>query len=98
MLKSKTNSVKSGKYIFQPIEYDEDDNLVCRLYRKNSKTKKICKMIGTYLFNEEGFEINWIEDGWKLNREHKKLIKFLLNEYDWEIKSWKINYFIYDDI
>ena len=97
MTKSKTNSVRSGKYIFQPMNYDEDDNLVCHLYRKNSHNKLVCKLVGTYLFNEDGFEINWKEDGWNLTRSHKRLIEFLLNEYEWKIKSWRINYFIYND-
>jgi hypothetical protein len=95
MTKSNTNSVKSGKYTFQPQEYDEDDNLICYIYRCNAHGKNICKLIGTYLFNENKFEINWKEEGWLLNRSHKRLINFFLEEYDWPpIKTWKINYFI----
>jgi len=88
MTKSKTNSVKVGKYKFQPIEYDENNNLICYIFRQNSHGKNICKLTGTYIFDEDRFEINWKEEDWCLNRSHKRLINFFLNEYDWSsIKS-----------
>lgn len=90
MTKSKTNSIKAGKYIFQPQKYDTDNNLICYLYRLNCHGNRICKLIGTYLFDDEKFELNWLEDGWILNRSHKNLINFFMSEYDWKpITKWK---------
>jgi len=83
MIRSKTNSIRSGKYIFQPTKFDKEDNLCCSLYRINAHKKKVCKLTGTYFFNEDRFKINWKEDNWILNRKHKDLINFFLNEYDW---------------
>ena len=85
MTKSKSNSVKVGKYTFQPTGYDEDNNLYCSLYRLNSHGKQICKLTGIYKFDEEVFEINYIEEGWLLTGKHKKLLDFMLNEYDWTL-------------
>lgn len=82
MTKSKTNSVKSGKYTFQPIKYDENGNLYCVLYRLNSHHKQVCKLTGLYNFDEEKFELIFVADGW-MNHNHKKLLNFFLKEYDW---------------
>lgn len=84
MTKSKSNSVKVGKYTFQPTRYDADNNLYCSLYyRLNSHEKRICKLIGIYKFDEDVFEIIYIEEGWLLTNKHKKLLDFILNKYDW---------------
>ena len=85
MTKSKSNSVKVGKYTFQPTRYDADNNLYCSLYRLNSHEKKICKLTGIYKFDEDVFEIIYIEEGWLLTNKHKKLLDFMLNEYDWTL-------------
>lgn len=81
---SKTNSVKSGKYIFQPTKYDEDGNLYCVLYRLNSHHKRVCKVTGIYNFDKEKFELIFIDNNW-LTKSHKKILEFLLNEYDWKL-------------
>ena len=85
MTKSKSNSVKVGKYTFQPTRYDADNNLYCSLYRLNSHEKKVCKLTGIYKFDEDVFEIIYIEEGWLLTNKHKKLLDFMLNEYDWKL-------------
>ena len=82
MTKSKSNSVKVGKYTFQPIRYDADNNLYCSLYRLNSHGKQICKLTGIYKFDEEKVELIYVAEGW-MNHNHKKLLNFMLNEYDW---------------
>lgn len=79
--KSKTNSVKSGKYRFQPTKYDKDNNLYCAIYRNGIYRKK-CKLTLLYNFEKENFEIIWVEDGWLTNK-HKKLLNFFLKGYDW---------------
>lgn len=81
MTKSKTNSVRSGKYRFQPTKYDENDNLYCAVYRNGAHGEK-CKLTLLYKFEEETYEIIWVEEGW-LNSKHKKLLEFFLKEYDW---------------
>ena len=77
MLKSKTNSIKYNGYKFQPTKYDKDGNLCCEL-KKNNKIK----LIGIYNFEKEKFEIIWVENDW-LTHKHKKLLNFLLKEYNW---------------
>ena len=84
MGKSKTNSVKSGKYTFQPTKYDENGNLYCVLYRLNSHHKQICKVTGLYNFGEEKFELIYVAENW-MNNNHKKLLEYMLNEYDWTL-------------
>lgn len=81
MIKSKTNSVKVGKYRFQPTKYDKDNNLYCAIYRDGAHGEK-CKLTLLYKFKEETYDIIWVEDGW-LNHNHKKLLDFFLKEYDW---------------
>lgn len=81
MTKSKTNSVKAGKYRFQPIKYDKDNNLYCVIYRNGAHGEK-CKLTLLYKFEEETYEIIWVEEGW-FNHNHKKLLNFFLKEYDW---------------
>lgn len=75
--KSKTNSVKSGSYKFQPTKYDKDGNLYCKV-EKNHKVK----LTGIYNFENENFEIIWVQNNWLTNK-HKKLLNFLLKGYDW---------------
>lgn len=84
MTKSITNSVKSGKYTFQPTKYDDNGNLYCMLYRLNAHNKKVCKVTGLYKFDEDKFELIFVAEGWMTNN-HKKLLEFLLNEYDWTL-------------
>lgn len=78
---SKTNSVKSGKYTFQPTKYDKEGNLYCAIYRKGAHESK-CKMTLLYKFAEETYDIIWLEEGW-LNHNHKKLLNWFLEQYDW---------------
>ena len=85
MLKSKSNSVRSGKYIFQPKRYDKDDNLICAIYRENSHKKEVCKLTGVYKFDEDKFEVLWEDDNWLTSNKHLKLLKFFLEEYDWSL-------------
>ena len=80
MMKSKTNSVKAGKYRFQPTKYDKDGNLYCAIYRNGAHGEK-CKLTLLYKFDEETYEIIWVEDSW-LNNKHQKLLEFFLKEYD----------------
>ena len=75
--KSKTNSIKSGNYKFQPTKYDKDGNLYCKI-EKNNKVK----LTGIYNFENENFEIIWVQNNWLTNK-HKKLLNFLLEGYDW---------------
>lgn len=81
MMKSKTNSVKVGKYRFLPTKYDKDDNLYCTIYEYTAQEKK-CKLTLLYKFTEETYEIIWVEDNW-LNNKHNKLLEFFLKEYEW---------------
>jgi hypothetical protein len=54
------------------------------LYRLNAHNKRICKVTGLYKFDEEKFELIFVAEGWMTNN-HKKLLEFLLNEYDWTL-------------
>ena len=83
MTKSKSNSVKVGKYTFQPTKYDENGNLYCALYRKGCHEPK-CKVTGLYNFDTEKFELIYVAEGW-MNHNHKKLLNYMLNEYDWTL-------------
>ena len=85
MTKSKINSVKVGKYIFQPTKYDDNGNIYCTLFRTRCNNKfKTCKVTGLYNFVKEKFELIFVSEGWMTNN-HKKLLKFMLNEYDWTL-------------
>ena len=75
--KSKTNSIKSDGYKFQPVKYDKDGNLYCKIEKSNK-----IKLTGIYNFEKEKFEIIWIENNWLTNK-HKKLLNFFLKGYDW---------------
>lgn len=81
MMKSKTNSITYSKYIFQPTKYDKNGNLCWALYRKGCHEPK-CKVTGIYNFMTEKVELNFVAENWMSNK-HKKLLRFLLNEYDW---------------
>lgn len=81
MMKSKTNSLRVGKYIFRPTKYNDEGNLYCAIYRNGSHGEK-CKLTLLYKFDTETYEIIWIENDW-LNHNHKKLLNFFLKEYDW---------------
>ena len=80
MLKSKTNSVKYRDYKLQPIGYNKNNDLIFDLY-KLKPNKRVCKLTGLYKFNEDKFEIISTAKNW-LNKNHKKLLQFLLREYD----------------
>ena len=80
---SKSNSFALGKYIFQPTKYDENGNLYWTLYRQGCH-KSTCKVIGIYKFNEEKSELIYVAEGW-MNYNHKKLLKFILKQYDWTL-------------
>ena len=88
MLRSKTNSYtffvpQVGKFKFQPTRYDENNNLLCALYRKSSNKWK-CKLTGRYNFEKEEFEIIWQYEGFLENPKHKKLLTYTLKQYDWK--------------
>ncbi len=82
MMKSATNSVRRGKYIFQPTKYDDNGNIYCSLYRLDSNNKRVCKVTGFYDLNNEKFELIYIAEGW-MNHNHKRILNFLLSQYDW---------------
>ena len=81
MMKSKTNSVKVGKYRFLHTKYDNDGNLYWTIYEYTEQEKKR-KLTLLYKFAEETYEIICVEDNW-LNNKHKKLLEFFLKEYEW---------------
>lgn len=78
---SKTNSLKSGKYRFQPTRYDDNGNLYCALYRRCSN-RYVCKLTILYSFEDMSYRIIWVADGW-LNHRHGKMLEWFLNEYEW---------------
>ena len=88
-MKSQTNSVTRSKYVFQPIRYDDNDNLICKLVRRSKckvKNKIVnrdkCKLTGIYDFNKGEFIIKWTAEGF-LTKSHKRLLDYFLREYDW---------------
>lgn len=80
-IKTKTNGIHRDKYLFQPTKYDENDNLYCAIYRNGAHGHK-CKMTILYKFDESTYDIIWVEEGW-LNHNHKKLLNWFLEQYDW---------------
>ena len=77
MMKSATNSVKCGPYVFQPTKYDDNGDLYCMIVKRNK-----CKLTGLYHFDTNEFEIIWTSEGF-INHSHKKMLDFFLKEYDW---------------
>lgn len=85
MLKSNTNSVKVGPYIFQPTKYDENNNLYCKIVKRHKYKKFVkdtCKLTGIYNFAEGKFTIIFCSKDF-LNHQHSKLLNMFLKEYDW---------------
>lgn len=81
--KSKTNSVRIGKYKFQPTKYDESGNLYCKIikvHKYKQFTNKKCKL--TLLYNFEGSYKIIFNNGW-LTPKHQKLLIYFLKQYDW---------------
>lgn len=76
-MKSATNSVKCGPYVFQPTKYDDNGDLYCMIVKRNK-----CKLTGLYHFDTNKFEIIWTSEGF-MNHSHKKMLDFFLKEYDW---------------
>lgn len=79
--KSKTNSVRIGKYKFQPTKYDESGNLYCKLV-KLSRVEK-CKLTLLYKFDTGTYDLIFVSKDWMIKRNHKKLLELFLKEYDW---------------
>lgn len=76
-MKSATNSVKCGPYVFQPTKYNDNGDLYCIIVKRNK-----CKLTGLYHFDTNEFEIIWTSEGF-MNHSHKKMLDFFLKEYDW---------------
>ena len=76
-MKSATNSVKCGPYVFKPTKYDDNGDLYCMIVKGNK-----CKLTGLYHFDTNKFEIIWTSEGF-MNHSHKKMLDFFLKEYDW---------------
>ena len=93
MNKSKTCSVRSGPYYFQPTKYDSQGNVFCKIVKRKSwkqYTKDSCKLTGLYIFERNAFVVRYISQDWmslvnkRLNSKHSKMLRFFLSEYDWE--------------
>lgn len=85
MMKSSTNSVKCGPYVFQPTKYDDNGDLYCMIVKRHTYKKFVndrCKLTGLYHFDTNEFEIIWTSEGF-MNHSHKKMLDFFLKEYDW---------------
>lgn len=80
--KSKTNSIKLGVYIFQPLEYDSNGNLECVLYRIVN-CQRVIVLRGIYSFDDDEFLVTFVLDEWLARRKHRRTLKTLLNGYDW---------------
>ncbi len=78
---TKTNGLHRDNYLFQPTKYDKNNNLYCSLYRNGSHGQK-CKLTMLYKFEEGTYDIIWVEHNW-LNRNHRKLLQWFLEQYDW---------------
>lgn len=85
---SKTNSISRGPYVFQPTKYDKDGNLYCKLSKRHKYkqyVKDTCKLTGLYNFDTGKFEIIHESEGF-MNRGHKKLLNWFLEQYDWYVE------------
>lgn len=82
MNKSKTNSIKLGGYIFQPLEYDSNGDLCCVLY-KIVNSQRVVVLKGVYCFDDDEFLVTFVLGEWLSRRNNKRTLKKLLNGYDW---------------
>ena len=80
--KSKTNSIKLGVYIFQPLEYDSDGNLECVLYRIVN-CQRVIVLRGIYSFDDDEFLVTFVLNEWLTRKKNRRTLKKLLNGYDW---------------
>ena len=80
--KSKTNSIKLGVYIFQPLEYDRNGDLQCVLY-KIVNCQRVEVLRGVYSFDDDEFLVTFVLDEWLARRKNRRTLKKLLNGYDW---------------
>ena len=80
--KSKTNSVRLGVFVFQPLEYDSNGDLHCVLY-KIVNCQRVVILKGVYSFDNDEFCVTFVLDEWLSKRKNKRTLKKLLNGYDW---------------
>ena len=80
--KSKTNSVRLGVFVFQPLEYDTNDNLQCVLY-KIVNCQRIVILRGVYSFDDDEFYVTFVLNEWLSRKKNRRTLKKLLNGYDW---------------
>ena len=80
--KSKTNSIKLGVYIFQPLEYDRNGDLQCVLY-KIVKGQRVEVLSGVYSFDDDEFLVTFVLNEWITRKKNRRTLKKLLNGYDW---------------
>ena len=80
--KSKTNSVRLGVFVFQPLEYDTNGDLQCVLY-KIVNCQRIVILRGVYSFDDDEFLVTFVFDEWLTKRKNRRTLKKLLNGYDW---------------
>ena len=82
MNKSKTNSIKLGGHIFQPLEYDTNGNLQCVLY-KIVNCQRVVILRGVYSFDDDEFLVTFVLNEWLSRKKNRRTLKKLLNGYDW---------------
>lgn len=80
--KSKTNSIKLGGYVFQPLEYDSNGNLECVLYRIVN-SQRVIVLRGAYSFDDDEFLVTFVLNEWITRKKNRRTLKKLLNGYDW---------------
>ena len=80
--KSKTNSIKLGGYVFQPLEYDYNGDLHCLLY-KIVKGQRVDVLSGVYSFDDDEFLVTFVLNEWITRKKNRRTLKKLLNGYDW---------------
>lgn len=85
-MKSATNSVKCGPYIFQPTKYDDNGDLYCMIAKRHIYRKFVndkCKLTGKYSFDTDTFYIIYTTPDF-LNHNHMKMLSWFLKQYDWD--------------
>lgn len=80
--RSKTNSIKLGVFVFQPLEYDSNGDLQCALY-KIVNCQRVIILRGVYSFDNDEFLVTFVFDEWLTKRKNRRTLKKLLNGYDW---------------
>lgn len=80
--KSKTNSIKLGGYVFQPLEYDYNGDLECVLYRIVN-CQRVIILRGAYSFDDDEFLVTFVLNEWIMRKKNRRTLKKLLNGYDW---------------